>query len=308
MMDIRRRSKVRWFVPAALAALIMGLAASAASAGPAYPAAPNIVVGGLEALGNPAAPPPGADPSRCSSATHPYPVVLVDGTFANQEDDFGALAPSLANAGYCVYTFAYGAPASQFVQGLGAVPESAAQLASFVQHVRASTGASKVDLVGHSQGGLLAEYYAKLLGGAAYIQDLVGLSPTTHGTTVDGLAQLASFFPGGSGFLGSLCQSCVDQEAGSPVVEALDNGPIAQPGVSYTIIETLDETVVTPVGSSFIDEPGVSNEYVQSFCPFDTVDHADLPYDRVVIQLVENALTPLSAQPPNCLLEFPYPA
>src|SRR5579875_1252706 len=293
---------------AALALAALGLSAAPASAAASYPVAPDIAVAAALAARDPAQAPPGANVPGCHSSAHPYPVVLVNGTFANAEDDFGALAPTLANAGYCVYTFAYGAPSSQFVQSIGAVPQSAQTLASFVQYVLAATGAPKADLVGHSQGGMLAEYYAKLLGGAPYIHDLVGLSPTTHGTTLDGLTTLAGYFPGANQFTGALCPACTGQEAGSPVIRALDNGPIAQPGVSYTIIETRNETVVTPVGSSFISEPGVTNEYVQSFCPLDTVDHVNLPYDQVVFQLVLNALDPATARAPDCLHAFPYPA
>ena len=285
---------------------VLGSAASASAA--SYPVAPNILVGAAKALPNPAAPPPGANPVACHSIAHPYPVVLVNGTFANQEDDFGALAPTLANSGYCVYTFAYGAPASQFVQSVGPIAPSAQTLAGYVQQVLRSTGATKVDLVGHSQGGMLAEYYTKLLGGAPFVHDLIGLSPSTHGTTLGGLESLATAIPGANAVLAAGCAACVDQETGSAALRPLDTGAIAQAGVNYTVIETTDEFVVTPVGSAFIAEPGVTNEYVQASCPFDPVDHADLSYDPVVLQLVGNALDPSAAHAPNCWHAFPYPA
>jgi pimeloyl-ACP methyl ester carboxylesterase len=293
---------------AALALALAAAAPAAARAARAYPVAPNIAAGIAAALPNPAAAPQGANVAGCHSPAHPVPVVLVNGTFSNAQDDFGALAPTLANAGYCVYTFSYGAPSSQFVQSIGSVPASAQTLASEVQQVLAQTGAAKVDLIGHSQGGLLAEYYAKILGGARYVHDLIGLSPTTHGTTLDGLATLAGVFPGANTIVGAACPACADQEAGSAVVQQLDNGPIAQPGVHYTIIETLNEFVVTPAGSSLINEPGVTNEYVQQACPFDSVDHADLPYDPVVFQEIFNALDPATAKTPNCWDAFPAPA
>jgi hypothetical protein len=66
--------------------------------------------------------------------------------------------------------------------------------------------------------------------------------------------------------------------------------------------------VVTPVGSSFIHEPGVTNTLVQSQCVNDTVDHVNLPYDQVTIRDVLNALDPAHARSPNCLTAFPFPA
>ena len=37
-------------------------------------------------------------------------------------------------------------------------------------------------MVGHSQGGMMPRYYIKFLGGAGKVDDLVGLSPSNHGT------------------------------------------------------------------------------------------------------------------------------
>jgi triacylglycerol esterase/lipase EstA (alpha/beta hydrolase family) len=274
-----------------------------------FPVQPNIVAGALAAAGNPDQSPPGTNNFGCKPSTaHPFPVVLIPGTFSVMEDDFGALAPILANAGYCVFSLNYGGTPGTLIQAIGPSATSAQQVAAFVTKVKQATGVAKVDLVGHSQGGLLGEYYLKVLGGAANVHSFVGLSPTTHGTTLDGLTNLASFFPGANNVVGTLCAACVDQEKGSAFLAPLDAGPIAQAGVHYTVIETLNEFVVTPVGSSFINESGVTNRYVQSQCFNDTVDHADLAYDQVTIQDVFNALDPAHAHAPNCFLAFPVPA
>lgn len=295
-------------VAAGVALTVSALLAPTAAAA-TFPVQPNIISAALTAAANPEQSPPGTNNFSCRpSAAHPFPVVLIPGTFSVMEDDFGALAPILANNGYCVFSLNYGGTRGALVQAIGPAATSANQVAAFVQRVVQATGVSRVDLVGHSQGGLLGEYYLKVLGGAKNVHSFVGLSPTTHGTTLDGLANLAAFFPGANQFLGALCQACVDQETGSAFLAPLDSGPIAQAGVGYTVLETTNETVVTPVGSSFIQESGVRNMFVQSQCANDIVDHADLPYDRVTIQDVLNALDPAHAQAPNCALAFPVPA
>jgi triacylglycerol esterase/lipase EstA (alpha/beta hydrolase family) len=296
---------------AALAAASL-LTVSLAATAPAQAAEtiqPNIVAGIAASLPDPAAPPPGVNNYGCKLTTaHPRPVILIPGTFANMEDDYGALAPILVNDGYCVFSLNYGGTPGSFIQSIGPVPASAQQVGTLISQVSNDYGGVQVDLIGHSQGGMLAEYVAKVLGYAPDIHAIVALSPTTHGTTLDGLTNLASFFPGASQLVAAACPACADQETGSAVISALDSGPIAQTGVSYTVIETLDEFVVTPVGSSFIHEPGVVNEYVQSSCPFDPVDHADLSYDNTTIRLVLNALDPATAKAPNCFESFPAPA
>lgn len=84
------------------------------------------------------------------------------------------------------------------------------------------------------------------------------------------------------------------------MITELDTGPIAQPGVKYTIIETYNEFVVTPAGSAFIREPGVTNTWLQSVCPFNFTDHANLTYDKGVYGLVRNALDPANATSVQC--------
>jgi triacylglycerol esterase/lipase EstA (alpha/beta hydrolase family) len=103
-------------------------------------------------------PPPGANLACTPTAAHPYPVVLVHGTFENRFDNWQAMSPALKAAGYCVYALDYGADngsAALGIYGIGEISRSARQLADFVASVRAQTGAAKVSLVGHSQGGMM---------------------------------------------------------------------------------------------------------------------------------------------------------
>jgi triacylglycerol esterase/lipase EstA (alpha/beta hydrolase family) len=286
---------------AALACVITLGLSSAAHATTQYPVAANVAEGFVLAAPNPAAPPAGVNVPGCvPSAAHPRPVVLITGLFGNMTDDWSGLGPTLANLGYCVYSAPIGGNPSSFVQTTGPVADSAKQISSLVNQVLATTGASQVDLIGHSEGGLIGEYYLKLLGGAPKAHTFVGLAPATHGSTADGIALLASQIPGATQVLGSGCPACADLLPGSAVLNAVDSGPIAQPGVSYTVIETRYDVIVTPPGSAFINEPGVTNEWLQDTCPLDTTGHLNLSYDPVVYGLVENALDPAHAQPVSC--------
>jgi triacylglycerol esterase/lipase EstA (alpha/beta hydrolase family) len=150
-------------------------------------------------------------------------------------DNWQAASPILANHGYCVFAFNDGgsSPNADF-HGTGEIAASAGQLASFVTQVQAATGASKVDFAGHSQGGMMPRYYLKFLGGAAYVSRLVGLAPSNHGTTVDGLTTLTQDL-GLSGVFNVLidgsCEACVQQEAGSVFLAQLNAGGDTVQGV-----------------------------------------------------------------------------
>lgn len=135
---------------------------------------------------------------RCKpSAAHPRPVVLVHGTLGNSVDNWLALAPYLTVRGYCVFSVDYGQlPGVPLFHGLGPIDASAGQLSAFVDKVLAATGAAEVDLVGHSQGGMMPRYYLKFLGGAAKVGALVGIAPDNHGATLSGLTKLLPYFPG----------------------------------------------------------------------------------------------------------------
>lgn len=201
-------------------------------------------------LASPGSPPPGSNNFSCRpTSAHPYPVVLVHGTFADMTDSWQALSPLLANNGYCVFALNYGGSAGNLFQGYGPVEQSAAELASFVSQVLAATGAARVDIVGHSQGGMMPRYFLRYLGGAAEVNALVALAPSDHGTNLDGLTGLLAAFPGGSSFVQSACAACAEQMAGSTFLTNLNSGGDTVPGVSYTVIETSYDEVVTPFTS-----------------------------------------------------------
>jgi triacylglycerol esterase/lipase EstA (alpha/beta hydrolase family) len=294
-----------------LLAVALAVAASfalpTAPAGAAsYPVPYNFGAGILAATLHPGSSPPGSNDWNCRpTAAHPYPVVLVHGTFANMTDSWQALSPLLANNGYCVFALDYGGSPGNQVQATGDIPTSAAQLGAFVDRVLQATSATKVDMVGHSQGGMMPRWYIKFLGGDQTVHELVGLAPSNHGTTFNGLASLARAFPGGPSALGGLCQACEQQFVGSSFLDELNAGGDTVPGPSYTVIETKYDTVVTPYTSAFLSGPNVTNITLQDQCARDLVDHVGIIYDAIALHDVLDALDPAGATPPACTLVLP---
>jgi triacylglycerol lipase len=217
--------------------------------------------------------PPGTN--SCTATTlHPYPVVLVHGTFENAAQNWASLAPYLQAQGYCVYALNYGNNAT------GEISVSAGQLATFVDYVLAQTGASKVDLVGHSQGGMMPRRYMQLYG-ATKVDKLVGLSSSNHGTT----QQAAKYAVN--------CPACNEQYYTSDFIHTVNTPAEVQSGVYYTVVETRYDEVVTPYTSAFLNGSAaqVTNVTLQDKCPNDTDDHVATAYDSVAFQWVDNALS-----------------
>lgn len=218
-------------------------------------------------------PPAGANDWDCRpSRKRPHPAVIVHGTFGDQKSLLDRLSLSLKRDGFCVYALDYGNRAT------GPIGESARQLKRFVNRVRRSIDAAKVQMVGHSQGGMMPRFYIKNLAGANKVEDLVGLAPSNHGTTVAG------------GFSAdSLCVACDQQAEGSPFLTRLNN-PDETPGrVDYTQVVTEYDEVVMPYTSGFLT-PGrrSTNITLQDNCPA-VVEHLTIPMDRQAIGWVLNA-------------------
>ncbi|MER5223748.1 esterase/lipase family protein [Streptomyces flaveus] len=250
-----------------------------------------------------AAPSSGWNNYSCKpSAAHPRPVVLVHGTFGNSVDNWPALAPYLKKRGYCVFSLDYGQlPGVPLFHGLGPIDKSAEQLRAFVDKVLAATGAAETDLVGHSQGGLMPRYYLKFLGGAAKVNALVGLGPSNHGTTLNGLTNLLPYFPGVGDLLSKATPSLAEQTAGSAFLAKLNAGGDTVPGVDYTVIATKYDEVVTPYRSQFLDGPNVRNVLLQDLCATNLSEHVALGlFDRIAHHEVANALDPAHAKPTTC--------
>jgi triacylglycerol esterase/lipase EstA (alpha/beta hydrolase family) len=297
-------------VSAVASVLLAATSLAATAQASTLPVNYDFIAGAAATALAPATPPPGANNFSCKpSAAHPYPVILVHGTFANMDDNWQAASPVLANHGYCVFAFNYGgASASADIQGTGDIASSAAQLSSFVNTVLAATGASKVDLAGHSQGGMMPRYYIDFLGGAARVDKLVALAPSNYGTTLDGITTLASLLGVSdliNGGLSAVCPACVEQEQGSSFLASLNATPTVA-GVGYTVIESVDDEVVTPYTNAFLPAAAnVTNITVNRQCPLDGSDHLEIAADPVALADMLNALDPASPVKVPCLVVLP---
>ena len=172
----------------------------------------------------------------------------------------------------------------------------------------ADTGASQVDLVGHSQGGMMPRYYINFLGGAAKVNTFVALAPSNYGTTLDGLTTLAGYLGATSlinSGLNSVCAACTEQEQGSAFLANLNATPTV-PGVKYTVIETADDEVVTPYTNAFLPAAAnVANITVNAQCPLDFSDHLEIAADPIAMADMLNALDPASPVRVPCLTVLP---
>ncbi len=313
----------------AASAVALALLPATASAAPPYPVSYSFD-GALAAEGESHnAPPPGSNDFSCRpSAAHPEPVVLVHGWMANQTVNFNTISPLLANDGHCVFSLTYGTKDEVQTSvyqpgGLDKMEDSAQVLSDFVDEVLAATGASKVNIVGHSEGSLMPNYYVRFLGGAAKVNRYVGLTTLWDGTQAGGLSLVAEtggplgLTPAIYTLVNVFCEACPQFLTGSDFIEQMNEGGVADPAVTYTNIVTEYDELVMPYESGLMDEgPNVTNHVVQDFCETDFSEHLTVAYDPVATMLIQNALAPDRARPVPCTLVlsgvgapgFPAPA
>jgi len=284
----------------------LGLSLSPATASDQLPVPyqflPPAIFGGL-----PGASAPGTNDWSCKpTPAHPSPVVLVHGTLGNRSTNWQTYGPLLKNNGYCVFALTYGAtqplPYPGAFGGLGDIRDSAQELGAFVDQVLAATGATKVDIVGHSQGTLMPNYYAKFLGGASRIGHYVSLAPLWHGTGSTGSTGSASAAFGSP--LDLVGPAFGQMSAGSEFIEQMRAGGVAVAGIDYVNIVTKYDELVRPYTSGI--EAGMTNVVVQDLCKLDYTEHFQIAADRVASVVVLNALDPAHPRPVPCTLVLPF--
>ncbi|MEP9415338.1 alpha/beta fold hydrolase [Gordonia sp. VNQ95] len=274
----------RWSTVVAVSAALMIVGIGHASAAP-YPVTTDVVAAQVAGYTRPATvSPAGSNVPRCVDRYGRDPVILLHGTASNQVSAWSFLAPTLANAGFCVYSLTYGqTPWSGNVGALADKSQSTAEVAAFMDRVRARTGAQKVDLAGHSQGGAIAQLVTQLPGRAEQIDTIVDVSAPNRGYADAPWAGPRTPPPPGEG----------------------DNGPL-HPGIRYVNIATTHDEVVYPLANALMDPaPNVTNVVVQSVCPDSRVGHLGMIYSPTVGALIRTALDPSRSVPVLCGADFP---
>jgi triacylglycerol esterase/lipase EstA (alpha/beta hydrolase family) len=280
---------------AAVSRTLIGAPLSSAVTGP-FPVNYGII-NGLSFF-TPQKPPPGAnDPSITVTPEHPLPIILLNGTTGTQGANWGVGAPVLANAGYKVYTFNYGNITNDPnfpIQATDDIRQSAIELDAEIDRVLAETGAPKVILIGHSQGGgILPAYYINNLGGADKVSQLIGIAPSNHGTDADGLIGLQQFPILGPliiAFANALGPALEQQALGNEFQQEVYGNGDTRPGVLYTTIASRYDEVVTPYTQQALIGPNVTNIVIQDLYPGVTAGHEGVTLSPQVWSVVLGAL------------------
>jgi pimeloyl-ACP methyl ester carboxylesterase len=220
-------------------------------------------------------------PRSLAGATR-TPVLLVPGTALEPRANFDwNYEPALEGAGipWCALTLPN--------YGTGDIQDSAEYVVHALRRMHAESG-RRVSIVGYSQGGMVGRWALKWWPDTrAIVEDVVGLSPTNHGT-LDGRAICVA-----------TCSPAFWQQIDrSRFFAALNGGAETFAGIDYTVAFTRYDEIVTPnidartAWSPLRTGDGrVSNIQMQDVCPLDVADHLAMgSYDPVAWAVALDAL------------------
>jgi pimeloyl-ACP methyl ester carboxylesterase len=105
------------------------------------------------------------------------PVLIIHGYLATR-GSLHLLEQHLTMRGLIVMSYPLGGP----LLNVGDIRDSAGLIARKVESIVAQTGIARVDIVGHSMGGLVGLYYLKRLGGRHRVRRLVMMGTPAQGT------------------------------------------------------------------------------------------------------------------------------
>ena len=185
---------------------------------------------------------------------------------------------------------------TQVAAALAWMKECAGGDAAFVRKVQAWTGAPKVDLVGHSQGGAINLIYLKDHDGWKNTRRVIGLAAANNSPKF--WANLVSMIPGASTISGALIP------AGNQLLDPATYArltPRTYPQVQYSnLVSRFDELAIPSTVAFLPPGPNVRNLLVQQICPNSVVGHVGMIADPSVTQMLLNELDPAHRRPVSC--------
>lgn len=208
----------------------------------------------------------------------PTPVLLVHGTGAVVEEDYGSnylrFLPD-AGIGVCAVQLPD--------RGVGDLQRNVEYVVWALRHMARERG-GKVSVIGHSQGGTLPLVALRSWPDLARkVDDYVAFAPATErGTT-------------GAKVVCATAVTCSTSFTQFDPDSRFNAGFASRPsprGPSYTAFATRTDAVVTPAPeASRVDAPGAVNVVLQDVCPQDVADHLSIVAEEPLRQLTIDALT-----------------
>lgn len=218
-----------------------------------------------------------SSPIKAGAKAVKNPVVLAAGAFG-PAFAYEPLADRLRGQGYDVYIFVIANPLQSMVK-------SAPALAAFVDDVLATTGATQVDMIAHSQSGLLARYYARYLGGVDKIHTLISMSGLQYGSALANVAPLVGL----TNCVG--VDVCVELAEGSDFVVSLTEPNDTDGHIRYVNFASKSDVLAIPYTNNLLYGTGdITNVTIQDQCPWRVVGHIGYISDGTVASGLYDAL------------------
>ncbi|KAF9572314.1 hypothetical protein EC968_010038 [Mortierella alpina] len=219
------------------------------------------------------------------SPAHPNPLIMLHGLMGISLE-FAYLGPRFALKGYCVFAKDYGRVEHfPIVGGLADLMISGQEVSDLVDKVLASTRASKVDFLGHSEGSNLMRVYVKYFNGLGKTGALTAIGSNQYGTEFAGIVTFLrnqKLWNDTAAVLEKICKPCVQLTTNSEFLQKLNEGSDTYPEIKYLMLVSKYDELVTPYTQGFLRTlgPNVHNVVLQDLCSMDFSLHITQAYDR----------------------------
>ena len=210
--------------------------------------------------------------------SQPGPVLLVPG-YGGNVNSLEPVAAALRSAGRTALVVA---PPGD---GTGDLRAQATHLGDVARRAVQDSGATSVDVIGYSAGGVVARLWVRDNGGVDLARRVLTLGSPHHGTTQAAL---------GAEFAGGCPPACEQLVPDSDVLRRLNAGDETPDGPLWATIRSTSDQVVTPVESAALE--GAVNIRIQDVCQTSSAAHGDLPRDPVVLAALGSVL---GVEPPR---------